>query len=366
MDNITLYTIIFYFGLLIPIGGVYLLTKPHKLQFKNFYFNYLSWIFITCFFSLVAFRPIGEFGFPDTLMYINWFNDAKFDNTFPTKDLGFGFLIFFFAKFFSVRLFFMFCTFLTIAILYWISIKIARRYWFLYFLGTMVSLYFWNQQIFTIRQGLASLIFLAALFQKEWLIQILFLLIAVSFHKSFLLPLFCYLLIIIFDRRVFYVVLWVVSIPISYFFGNHITASIVGYLPAEILYYYPDVSIERSFSDFRWDVILYSAIFIILPFKFRNNDEIYLKISNLYILINVFVIMMIWPSVYYIHRFAYLSWFLAPVIVFYPLLHKEKITNFTHYFFYLLFFYIMILLYLGLKLYQQDFTFVNYISPHSN
>lgn len=360
LDNITLYTLIFYVSLLLPILLVFLLSRYYSVDREKILFNYFAPAYLLFVLLLIGLRPIGEQGFTDTLMYIEWFDKSQRLNIIQTKDIGFGLLIFITSKILTIRLFFVVCILLSFITLYWVSKQVSKRYWFLFFLGTMVSLYFWNHQVFTLRQGIASLVFLAALFHQKIFFRILLLVIAVSFHKSFLLPLFCYVMIIFYNKTYFYLALWLVSIPVSYYFGNEIGKSISYLFPEDIRYYYVSKTAEElNAMRFRWDVVLYSSIFVILPYYFKCKDKKYVNIFNLYLLTNIFTILIIWPAGDFIHRFAYLSWFLSPVLVYYPLLREKERFSFKPFLKFVTGFYILILFYLGLKLYKQDFQFVN-------
>lgn len=359
LDSITQLTIIFYVSLSLPIFGIFSLSQFQSLWKEKFILDYFGFFFITFVFVIIAFRPIGDSGFPDTSMYINWFNKSKFENVIETKDIGFGVLIYLSSKILSVRLFFIICTLLSFCTLFWISRIIAGRYWFLFFLGTFVSLYFWNYQVFTIRQGIASVFFLAGFFQKKICVKILFFFLAITFHKSLALPLIAYLLVSIHNKTNFYLLLWLISIPVSFFYGNQLGHLFSLYLPKDIQYYYFHGSKDlTSIQHFRWDVVSYSFIFVIYPFFFKKIDDKYHKIFNIYLVTNIFSILMIWPTGGFIHRFAYLSWFLSPLILYYPLLINKKSIDFKIYFNVLSFFYLLILFYLGLKLYKQDFKIV--------
>lgn len=359
LDSITLFTIIFYASILVPIFGIFSLAQSYSIGKENFVLNYLGPFYILFVFLLIAFRPIGVDGFTDTAMYMEWFSKSKLNNQIQTKDIGFGMLIFLTSKIVSVRVFFVICTLMSFGTIYYISRIVAGKFWFLFFLGEMISLYFWNHQVFTIRQGIASLFFLAGLFQKRFHMTLLLCLLAISFHKSFLLPFFCYFLITIFNKTNFYIALWVFSIPISYFYGHEIGAFLSNILPEETRrYYFPNTADTLIFENFRWDVILYSSIFIILPLFYKIKDEKYLNFYNLYVLTNLFTILLIWPTDRFIHRFAYLSWFLSPVIIYYPLFQNKNLISFYKYFKTIIVFYILIVVYLSLKVYKQNFKFV--------
>lgn len=81
---------------------------------------------------------------------------------------------------------------------------------------------------------------------------------------------------------------------------------------------------DESFSStgFRWDFLLYGVMPIILGWyvviKKQVYNRTYLMLLNTYILCNAFWIMLIRSS--FSARFAYLSWFIYPIILAYPLL----------------------------------------------
>lgn len=68
--------------------------------------------------------------------------------------------------------------------------------------------------------------------------------------------------------------------------------------------------------------LLYSSMPILLGFyilqKRKITDRIYVILLNTYILANAFWIIVINAS--FSNRFAYLSWFLYPIVLVYPLL----------------------------------------------
>ena len=78
---------------------------------------------------------------------------------------------------------------------------------------------------------------------------------------------------------------------------------------------------------FRVDFIIYSLTPIIIGyyfiFKKKFRDNFYTLLYNSYILTNIFWILVIRAN--YTYRFAYLSWFMMPFIMVYPLL-KQKLS----------------------------------------
>ena len=121
---------------------------------------------------------------------------------------------------------------------------------------------------------------------------------------------------------------WFVSIVISLIGGNSI-GSFFGTLGfddrmanntseesiAEYAHFFSSVG-------FRWDFLLYSFMPILLGlytvFKRRYMDETYYILLSTYIYANSFWVMVIYAVSS--NRFAYLSWFLYPIVLAYPLL----------------------------------------------
>ena len=79
---------------------------------------------------------------------------------------------------------------------------------------------------------------------------------------------------------------------------------------------------EMVESRFRWDFLLYSFSAIAIAYyyiiKRRFKDSFYDTLFGIYAIGNAFWILVIRAN--FTNRFAYLSWFLLPAIIIYPLL----------------------------------------------
>lgn len=79
---------------------------------------------------------------------------------------------------------------------------------------------------------------------------------------------------------------------------------------------------QFSYTGFRWDFLLYSVMpiwlgwYVVIKRKIYNDQ--YLLLLHTYLLSNAFWIMLIRAS--FSNRFAYLSWFMYPIVLAYPLL----------------------------------------------
>lgn len=82
---------------------------------------------------------------------------------------------------------------------------------------------------------------------------------------------------------------------------------------------------QFSQTGFRWDFLMYSGFGVAMVWyvtRYRRfTDRTYMIIANTYILCNAFWVMVIRSS--YSNRFAYLSWFIYPVVMAYPLLRMN-------------------------------------------
>lgn len=192
-----------------------------------------------------------------------------------------------------------------------------------------------------LRNGLACSIVIYALsyyinFDKKGLIIGLCLsFLALGIHKSTLLPSFC-ALVVYFTKLDFKwaFAFWCFSIILSLIAGPQIQdffanlgfddrmKSYAGTLVSDVK------GAEKAFSHtgFRWDFLLYSAMPIWLgyyiAYKKKIHDRAYDMLIVTYILANSFWVMVIQAA--FSNRFAYLSWFLYPIVFAYPLL-KVKI-----------------------------------------
>ena len=84
--------------------------------------------------------------------------------------------------------------------------------------------------------------------------------------------------------------------------------------------YADEVRLEHRF---RWDLLLYSSMPILLGwytiFKRKLFNKTYLILLGTYIYANVFWVLAI--RAMYSNRIAYLSWFIYPIVIAYPLLN---------------------------------------------
>ena len=315
---INTFTIIYFSSIIIAyiiICFTYYHQDNHKYEKQYSFFQYFYLVFIITFIGL---RPIGDNGFTDSPMYIQWIENAR-DGNFQEKDLGFNLLIYI-SSFFNYQFIFLLCSFLTFFLLYLISKKINEKHWFIFFVSTIASLFFWNYIAFSIY----------ALFNKTTFKYLLFL-VSISIHKSYLLPSLAYIFAILYKSNVNRLIaLWVGAIITAFFYSDtivYLVGKIFTFIDSRSEYF---LNINKSSEiylklGFRYDMIIYSLIIIIVGIYHmykKNVDFFYTKIFITFIISNISVILLM--NVNQIYRFMYLSWFLSPIILYYPLIKNNK------------------------------------------
>lgn len=195
----------------------------------------------------------------------------------------------------------------------------------------LCSLMFFPFAVNGLRNGLAChlvLLGMSLLFDDRWVPGLLFCLIAFGIHRSVILPIVFIFVGLFLMRDVKYaIVFWLASIVVSLVFGNYIAEffSNLGLDDRMTQYVRIDDMSEFSREGFRWDFLLYSACPILMAWYVciwkECSDNWYNALCTVYILCNAFWIMVIRSA--FSNRFAYLSWFLYPIIIAYPLVNRK-------------------------------------------
>lgn len=212
---------------------------------------------------------------------------------------------------------------------YWLAAKrMTREYSFILFLSIVCNFQFLSYGSNTIRAGFAaSLLTLAISFCNKPKVMFLLFVSAFFCHKSMAIPIGALLVAYRFlDKSKWLLFVWLLSIVISYGFGSHFGAFVSGFVQdTRADYFIVNAAKTHYRVGFRWDFLLYSSIPVILGYwymYFQNfKSEFYHWIYNTYLIANAFWVLVIRAE--YTDRFAYLSWFLFPVLLFYPLLSQQ-------------------------------------------
>ena len=157
--------------------------------------------------------------------------------------------------------------------------------------------------------------------------------VAYNIHHSTALPSACAIVALLWRIRPKQAIyFWIASIFISLIAGNLVTEFFVslgfddrmeGY--ANLDEFGEVMESANPKAGFRVDFILYSIAPIVMAWyvtvKRHFNDKVYNIIATTYILANAFWVIVIRSE--QSNRFAYLSWFIYPLVIAYPLLRMN-------------------------------------------
>ena len=202
------------------------------------------------------------------------------------------------------------------------------------------SLMFFPFGVNGLRNGLAChlvLLGISFLLDDKWLPGILISLVALGIHRSTMLPIAAAVVGLFVTRNLRYVIaFWFASIFISLVAGGAVSEVFAGLgFDDRMTQYVTSTDLSQfSRTGFRWDFLLYSTLPVMMAWyvciRKKLQDNWYNVLCTVYCLCNAFWIMVIRSS--FSNRFAYLSWFLYPIIIAYPLVNmpiREDQDQFT-------------------------------------
>lgn len=200
---------------------------------------------------------------------------------------------------------------------------------FLVFLGSFST---FSYSVNGIKAGAAAAIFLVGLsYYKKWFIGIPLVLISWGFHHSMVLSMAAFVVAYFYRNSKVYFYLWIICLLIS---ALHITffQSLFASMAEEqgdlqgAGYLSTDGNEWGGTSGFRIDFVIYSAMPVVVGYYtiFKRKLHIgnsYKMILNIYMLTNSVWMLCMFAN--FTNRIAYLSWFLFPMVLIYPLLNEN-------------------------------------------
>lgn len=197
-------------------------------------------------------------------------------------------------------------------------------------LFVMGAFSFYTYGINGIRNGLACAMTLTALSYSQGglsnkIIAGFLAFAAFNIHHSSGLPILMAVISLFFIRSFKWAyTFWILSTIISLVAGDALTSLFAGMGFDDRLSYLTAEKEEGLFSHtgFRWDFLIYSIMPLLLGYyvviRRGIRNKIYEFLLNTYTLSNAFWVMV--NQANYSNRFAYLSWFMYPLVLAYPLL----------------------------------------------
>lgn len=316
--------------------AIALITLFHAFIFdvndrKNIgYITFIGYVIFILLTIYIGLRPVSGRYFTDMDTYAQIYESyARGDAIVLETDLVFQQFMKFCSYFLSTNMFFLLCAILYIVPLYIISKRFFKIYWFYAFFMFVVSFSFWTYGVNGIRNGLATSIFLLALaYYNRKGLMIAFLVLSCLFHQTMLLPTGAFILTLFFKNPSWYLKGWLLAIPLSITLGGfweNLFASL-GFADERLNGYLTGDKDELiTNTGFRYDFLFYSSFAVITGAYFifikKYKDPLFIQIFNIYLTANAFWILIIRAN--FSNRFAYLSWFLMPLVIIYPLM-KER------------------------------------------
>lgn len=294
-----------------------------------------------------GFRPISYIYFGDTANYFGKYELLQNFGVFNVKgseDVGSDWLFDTFmrscAQVMNVHFFFTIILFFYIVMMFGGCRKINRRHGATLMLFCFGAFSFYTYSVNGIRNGVAcsfAIMALACLSKEQNKWAFIWSFIAIGFHKSAALPVVAMFLAYYMNKPKFMYMAWLGAIVVSLAIGGYIDNLLSAMSYDERL----AGNLQGDDADglvlehrFRWDFLFYSSMPILLGwytiFKRQLFDKTYLILLGTYIYANAFWVLAI--RAMFSNRIAYLSWFIYPIVLAYPLLnfpvfkknHSEK------------------------------------------
>ena len=334
----------YYFSIYMCVVMLLTLMKFSEMQTMRGYTvlyhrdDYKPMIFFSLFFILLfGFRPITDI-FGDTVMYNASYKIFQTygvtEGDLPAEmnsDWLFYWGMFYCAQVIDINYFLAIVMYFYIVMMFTGCRKLDSRHGATLMLFCIGAFSFYTYSVNGIRNGVACSFVILALGSmcrgnRVW--PIVFSLIAISCHKSTALPLVCmFFTYFVRNPKLMYLT-WFGAIALSLAFGETLgnLFSLLNYDDrlAANMQRGEDVAAEWGIeleNRFRWDFLLYSSMPIILGaytlFVRKVYNNTYLILLGTYIYANSFWVLVIRGL--FSNRFAYLSWFIYPIVLAYPL-----------------------------------------------
>jgi hypothetical protein len=308
--------------------------ESYPSEIALFFFTLLS-VVVILFIGLR--EPWGNWRFlGDTSAYTRTYHYIEaqgLDNV--TKDFGFYLFMYLCSKLMNVQGFYILSAFLYVVPVAYTFRRHFSNYAFFAFLLYVSSMSFWAFGINGLRNGLAASFFIFSLnsLNRKW-IMFLIIALSVSFHMSMLVPTIALITGFYVKNTKVLVFIWGIVALLMYFIGDQIEL-IISNLLNQLNF---DDRSENIYSNdfneiiqrrYRLDFVIYSAVPIFLGYWFIQKKEyinkFYTILLNTYIIANTIWLLMIYAA--YTNRIAFLSWFLMPLVLIYPLLKEKLVQN---------------------------------------
>lgn len=237
----------------------------------------------------------------------------------------------------SEQIFFLVCSIGYIYLQYWVCQRLLWENVWIAMLFILSAFEFYVFAVNGVRNGLACAIVMSAMViaiqangdTKKLILAAIIAFLARGIHSSVIIPVGCAIVALYWIKNPKYALyIWLASIAVSLVAGSFFVGLVGDMMAGESRYNdytHHQTESEFSHSGFRWDFLLYSAMPVWLinyvTIKRKIRERIFDFLAVTYLLANSFWILVI--RVNYSNRFAYLSWFLYPLVLAYGLIRLK-------------------------------------------
>lgn len=327
------YYMMLYYAVLMLLTIYYASKYNIHNEFQN---KKISSVYVFLLFCFIAFRPITDkFGFGDTEVYARHLSFAQgMPINLEAKDLGFE-VIQHFCSSYDVVVFFGLFAILYLVPQYFSCRKMFPDTYAVAFLILISSFSFIGYGVNGIRNGAAVSLVMLGMTYGPIPFKIFCFLIGASIHKSALLPILGYILTLFYNKPKHYLVVWGGVLVLSLFFASSLSSILMAYdffnddrFSGYVYGSFEDMNTAMR-TGFRFDFLAYSIIPMYIGYKYLKSteDKIYNRLYCTYVVANAFWLLTVYVP--YNNRFAYLSWFLYPLLISYPYLKDYQTLSLT-------------------------------------
>jgi hypothetical protein len=291
-----------------------------------------AWILAIGMIVFIGTRPISGI-FVDMGNYAKNYNFVQINGASTYADWLFNYLVEIMAPYFSVNVFFIVCTTLYIIPLTLAAYNRHGNLAFPVLLSLMTSFSFFSYGTNGLRNGIATSLLIAAFsWSNRFIVMLALMLAAIGMHGSALIPIVFFLITLVWSRTWSYGLAWAFTLAFVTITGSRTSEIIMQFLPSggddnRLESYIGGIGNDRG--GYRLDFILYSIVPIIVSYIFAKkemrSDQFYKRLLCTYLATNSFWLLVMYAA--FSNRFAYLSWFLMPWVIIYPLLPRQTKTN---------------------------------------
>lgn len=333
MTSAIYYNTFLAISLITAVGILLIKPKGKLVSCPNLFFTILIGLFAALCMGLL---PVSIDIYTGTdrnnyaLSFI-WMQNDPANSTASINDALFSTYTQFLGKYIDYTTFFIVTAIIYIGNYILAAHKLTPKYCYILVLLILTSFCFYGYGVNTIRAGFAiSFVALALAYSNCLWKLIIFLLIGIGCHFSMIIPSLGLIIARYFDKTKMYFYLWFAAILASAVAGDYFENLFAAFTEDQRSSYLLSDQLKEFYnSGFRIDFILYSCVPFLLGYyyiyKLKFESTIYKLIYNAYILTNIFFVLVIRAA--FVDRFAYLSWFMIPFILVYPLLTKRLVKS---------------------------------------